>query len=131
MFRIQSYGETSCSICILLTHSILKNDRNINHRKCIIHFEAAESLTDFTDFLFANSQSTAYCGRNGVHAGVSDELWHITHNVQYSAIIKPALETCHEVTCVGHSLGGALCNMFVMCANQGEENLTPADGPGK
>jgi hypothetical protein len=82
-------------------------------------------------FLFENSRKTGYCGRYGVHAGVSDELWQITHDDQYSEIIKPALETCHEVTCVGFSLGGSLCNIFTMCANMGENNLDRADGEGE
>ena len=97
---------------------ILKNDNRHNYRKCIISFAGAGRITgDLTDFIFSNSESTRFCGRQGIHAGVSDELWHITHNTQYIDIIKPALETCHEVTCVGYSLGGALCNLFTMCAN--------------
>ena len=51
--------------------------------------------------------------------GVRDELWQITNDQQYQDVIKPALETCHEVTCVGHSLGGSLCNIFTLCANHG------------
>ena len=82
-------------------------------------------------FLFDNSRKAGYCGRYGVHSGVSDELWQITHDDQYSEIIKPALETCHEVTCVGFSLGGSLCDIFTMCANQGENNIDRADGEGE
>ena len=47
----------------------------------------------------------------------------ITNDSQWAAVIKPSLETCDEVTCVGHSLGGALCNTFTMCANTGAEYL--------
>ncbi len=78
---------------------------------------------DLMDFLFLNNKEQSYCGRNGVHAGVAHELWLLTHDSQYTSEIVPALETCHEVTCVGHSLGGALCNLFTMCANQGLDNL--------
>ena len=35
------------------------------------------------------------------------------------------------MTCVGHSLGGSLCNVWTMCANQGEENLSKADDAGE
>lgn len=98
---------------------ILKSDNIYNYRKCIISFAGAGRITgDLTNFIFYNSERTIYCGRQGIHAGVSDELlWHITHDTQYLNSIKPALETCHEVTCVGYSLGGALCNLFTMCAN--------------
>ena len=55
-------------------------------------------------------------------AGVAGELRGITQNPQYAKKIVPALEMCHEVTCVGHSLGGALCNVFAMCANSDPGN---------
>ncbi|KAL7541016.1 hypothetical protein ACHAXR_010565 [Thalassiosira sp. AJA248-18] len=110
---------------------VLKNDEDANHHKCIISFMGSETLGgDQYNFVLGNSGSTGYCGRTGVHIGVRNELWQITHNDQYFDIIKPALETCHEVTCVGHSLGGALCNVFTMCANQGLENLDAVDGAG-
>ena len=56
-----------------------------------------------------------------------DELWQITHNSHYQDVIKPALETCQEVTCVGHSLGGSLCNVFTLCANR---DVKPTDSEG-
>ncbi|KAL3784817.1 hypothetical protein HJC23_006954 [Cyclotella cryptica] len=107
---------------------VLKNDNNPNYRKCIIAFKGSDSLSDFADFAGANNNPTYYCGRGGIHSGVKKELWSITHDSQYASSIKPALETCHEVTCVGHSLGGSLCNLFTMCANQGMENLDGGDG---
>ncbi|KAL7479429.1 hypothetical protein ACHAW6_005161 [Cyclotella cf. meneghiniana] len=107
---------------------VLKNDSNPNFRKCIIAFQGSDSLADFADFVGLNNMPTSYCGRDGIHSGVKKELWRITHDSQYESSIKPALETCHEVTCVGHSLGGSLCNLFTMCANQGMENLDGGDG---
>jgi len=54
----------------------------------------------------------------------------ITHDLQWDSEIRPALETCDEVTCVGHSLGGSLCNTFTMCANNGPEYLEGNTDPG-
>jgi hypothetical protein len=105
-------------------------DNNNNFKTCIISFAGSESIGDWGDFLPWNSGTTGYCGRHGVHIGVRNELWSITHDDQWTNVIKPQLETCHEVTCVGHSLGGALCNVFTMCANQGEENLDELDDAG-
>lgn len=102
---------------------VLKNDNNPTFRKCIISFKNSDTLSDLIGFVGRNNDATSFCGRSGVHSGVKDELWDIINDSQYTASIKPALETCHEVTCVGHSLGGALCNLFTMCANQGLENL--------
>lgn len=110
---------------------VLKNDEDTSNRRCIISFAGSESLEgDVARLVAGNEGSTGYCGRQGVHIGVRNELWQITHNQDYQDVIKPALETCHEVTCVGHSLGGALCNVFTMCANQGHENLDQWDDEG-
>merc|ERR1719491_2138113 len=61
--------------------------------------------------------TTGYCGRDGIHTGVRNELWQITNDPEWAANIKPSLAQCDELSCVGHSLGGALCNLFTMCAN--------------
>ena len=115
MNHITDYGVVGTDEDVVF---VLKNDNRYNYRKCIISFAGSGRITgDLTDFILSNSESTRYCGRQGIHAGVSDELWHITHDAQYFDSIKPALETCHEVTCVGYSLGGALCTLFTMCAN--------------
>lgn len=106
----------------LLTDSdtvfVLKNDYDdSNRRSCIIGFQGSDTVLDLMDFVYINNEETSYCGRYGVHTGTANELWLLTHDPQYASEIVPALETCHEVTCVGHSLGGALCNLFTMCAN--------------
>lgn len=106
---------------------VLKNDGDANRRQCIIGFQAVShglnAVMDFTNFVNNSNDATSYCGRSGVHDGIKNELWKITDNPRYASVIVPALETCHDVTCVGHSLGGALCNLFTMCANQRLENL--------
>ncbi len=110
---------------------VYENADDDNFKKCIISFAGSESVFgDISNFLLWNSGTTGYCGRQGVHIGVRNELWQITHDDEWTSVIKPQLETCHEVTCVGHSLGGALCNVFTMCANQGEENLDKKDDAG-
>lgn len=103
---------------------VLKKDNtSTNYRSCIIGFQGSDSLLDFSNFVSSNNEETSYCGRYGVHTGTANELWHLTHDSQYASEIVPALESCHEVTCVGHSLGGALCSLFTMCANRGLEYL--------
>ena len=91
----------------------------VSFRRCIISFSGSSNNPgDRFKFLGRNNDPTSYCGREGIHEGIRDELRGIIDDPQYAAIIKPALETCHEVTCVAHSLGGSLCNLFTMCANQ-------------
>jgi hypothetical protein len=106
---------------------VLKSDWNPGRRRCIIGFQGSDGASDLLRFVRGGNDPTGYCGRTGVHGGVARELAEITRDAQYAARIVPALETCHEVTCVGHSLGGAMCNLFVLCANQGLENLNDAD----
>lgn len=109
---------------------VVANDDDPNSRKCIISFKGSDTL-DLVNFLGGNnSGTTGYCGRHGVQIGVRNELWAITHDDQYQNVIKPALETCHEVTCAGHSLGGSLCDLFTMCANQGPEFLNRKSDAG-
>lgn len=92
-----------------------------NNGKCIITFQQSREIADFGSFFLGGT--TGYCGRQGVHIGVRNELWQITHDPQWASNIKPALEKCDEVTCVGFSLGGSLCSVFTMCANTGPEYL--------
>ncbi|KAL9190052.1 hypothetical protein ACHAXT_007263 [Thalassiosira profunda] len=101
---------------------VLKNDRPNGTRRCIITFQGSDGTADLSNFVFGSNDATEYCGRPGMHSGVAGELRGITQNPQYAKKIVPVLETCHEVTCVGHSLGGALCNVFAMCANSDPGN---------
>jgi len=79
---------------------------------------------DFSEFSTSTTQyGTGYCGFDDVHVGYRNELWTITNHMKQH--LKPTLEKCRMVTCVGHSLGGALCEIFAACANSG--NSTDPD----
>ncbi|KAL7532418.1 hypothetical protein ACHAWF_004130 [Thalassiosira exigua] len=97
--------------------SVFRNDCDPDHRRCIISFEGSNHLADMAQFVLGNADEVAYCGRRGVHAGIANELRGITSDVQYSDVIVPALQDYDEVSCVGHSLGGSLCQLFMYCAN--------------
>jgi len=56
-----------------------------------------------------------YCGFAQVHDGYKNELWDITHDLWPG--LRPKLSKCNKVYCVGHSLGGSLCEIFTACAN--------------
>jgi len=72
----------------------------------------------FSEFATSTTQySTGFCGFRGTHVGYRDELWTLTKNV--FPFMKPKLAKCRKVICVGHSLGGALCELFAACANSG------------
>lgn len=88
---------------------------------CAIAFTGTN---DFGELATSTTQyGTGYCGFEDVHVGYRNELWTITRNLFDK--VKPVLESCNKVTCVGHSLGGALCELFAACANSG--NYTDPD----
>lgn len=61
------------------------------------------------------SYGTGYCGFDQVHVGYRNELWSITKDLWPK--LRPKLSKCNKVDCVGHSLGGSLCEIFAACAN--------------
>jgi len=101
---------------------VLKNDQS-GFRRCVIGFQGSNGVSDLSMFLMQSKDPRTYCGRSGIHSGVADELSGFTRNPQFGKVIVPALETCDDVVCVGHSLGGSLCSLFADCANNGLNNL--------
>jgi hypothetical protein len=92
--------------------------QNEESGSCTINFEGSFGMADLGSF--ASDYGTGYCGFGDVHVGVRDELWHITAkrgHPDWASGIKSKLPMCKKVTCVGHSLGGALCELFTLCAN--------------
>lgn len=61
------------------------------------------------------SHPTGYCGFDKVHTGYRNELWHIAKNLWPN--LRPKLAKCSKVDCVGHSLGGSVCEVFAACVN--------------
>jgi len=72
----------------------------------------ANELTSST-----TTYGTGYCGFDDVHVGYRNELWHVTKALWPA--IAPKLAKCGKVSCVGHSMGGPLCDIFAACANSG------------
>mmetsp|Transcript_75578 Transcript_75578/g.219513 ORF Transcript_75578/g.219513 Transcript_75578/m.219513 type:complete len:402 (-) Transcript_75578:85-1290(-) len=83
---------------------------------CAVVFAGTNNLdNEVTTSL--ETYGTDYCGFHGVHAGYRNELWRITEHLMPR--LRPKLEKCNKVTCVGHSMGGSLCEIFAACANSG------------
>eukprot|EP00913_Durusdinium_trenchii_P019695 g18515.t1 len=53
-----------------------------------------------------------------VHAGYRDEVWQLSDHAIWPKITEK-LSKCSSVRCVGHSLGGAMCDVFSGCINSG------------
>lgn len=92
-------------------------------KDCALAFTGTDSVMELGTSLEA--YGTGYCGFTGVHAGYRNELWTLTNHQSYRNGIKPKLAHCKRVICTGHSLGGAVCEVFAGCANSG--NITDPD----
>jgi len=82
---------------------------------CAVVFTGTNNL-DNEPTTSTTSYATDYCGLPGVHAGYRNELWQITKAL--FPRLRPKLERCNRVVCVGHSMGGSLCDLFSGCANR-------------
>merc|ERR1719330_802278 len=68
----------------------------------------------------SQSYSTGYCGFDSVYVGYRNELWSLTKDVWPR--LRPKLSKCSKVSCVGHGLGGTLCEILAACANSGRHS---------
>jgi len=82
--------------------------------ECALVFTGTDTFGEFGTSI--NQYFTGYCGFDKVHVGYRDELWTLTDATIWPRVTKK-LSKCSKVTCVGHSLGGALCDVFSACAN--------------
>lgn len=98
--------------------TIVQNKKTLD---CALAFTGTNSFGEI--FTSTTNYGAKYCGYTGVHVGYKNELWTLSKRVFPN--LKPALEKCRKVACVGHSLGGALCELFAACANSG--NTTDPD----
>lgn len=86
-----------------------------NTYSCALAFTGTNCFSEL--FTSTNILPEAYCGFDWIHAGFKEELWTLTKNL--FPTLKPKLGKCSKVICVGHSLGGSLCDLFAACANSG------------
>eukprot|EP00931_Biecheleriopsis_adriatica_P068027 TRINITY_DN42070_c0_g1_i1.p1 TRINITY_DN42070_c0_g1~~TRINITY_DN42070_c0_g1_i1.p1 ORF type:complete len:477 (+),score=95.75 TRINITY_DN42070_c0_g1_i1:60-1490(+) len=89
---------------------------------CALVFEGTHTFGEFFSNLKMSSKGTGYCGFSGVHDGYVGKIWWL---MKYGMPkLRPSLKKCAKVSCTGHSLGGALCDIFAACANSGRtDNL--------
>jgi len=87
--------------------------------KCILSFEAPDTREDWTGYDWRgdfNAEPVSFCGLSQkVHRGFSDALMSMVYDYGWQSFIRSNLNTCSEVSVVGHSLGGAMATLFSAC----------------
>lgn len=105
--RIQGSGTTYDEDPVMIA-------QNTETLDCAIVF----SGTNNADNEIATSTTTygaKYCGMSGIHDGYRNELWDIARDLMPK--LRLTLSKCNTVSCVGHNMGGSLCEIFAACAN--------------
>jgi hypothetical protein len=82
---------------------------------CTIVFRGSDATWDFVNN--AAGGCTDYCGHKCVHSGFVAELNGLVKSDDWQKKLKPKLSRCRLVKVAGHSLGGAMAEVFSMCAN--------------
>eukprot|EP00930_Biecheleria_cincta_P060165 TRINITY_DN4585_c0_g1_i2.p1 TRINITY_DN4585_c0_g1~~TRINITY_DN4585_c0_g1_i2.p1 ORF type:complete len:488 (-),score=69.55 TRINITY_DN4585_c0_g1_i2:78-1541(-) len=84
---------------------------------CVFVFEGTHTINEFFGSIGISMAKPHYCGFEGAHKGYGGKLsWLMKYGMPK---LRPSLAKCRRVTCTGHALGGALCDIFAACANSG------------
>lgn len=92
---------------------IAQNSKNLD---CALIFTGTNTFGELGSSV--KQHLTGYCGFDKVHAGYRDEIWQLSDHAIWPKITAK-LAKCNRLICVGHSLGGAMCDVFSGCINSG------------
>jgi len=84
--------------------------------RCVLIFRGTDSLGDWRSNLWVTTG--AFCGLEEVHGGFQAELRRIAGTRMFQDNVRPALSKCSSVSIAGHSLGGAMAELFAYCVNR-------------
>lgn len=106
-----SQGQTDPILVVQFQHPPVDKKDEINDCNIVIAgTNSALELTSNTAYI-----GKPFCGFPNVHSGYADKLRCIANDVWPR--VTSALSKCKRVKCLGHSMGGALCEMLAACVN--------------
>lgn len=97
--------------------------QNPDTSDCIISFRGSDNAGDWINNAAVGSRS--FCNFEDVHSGFVEKFTNTVTASQFQTNIRANLPKCASVRVTGHSLGGAVAEMFSGCVNRGAQGLTP------
>jgi len=99
---------------------LLKNRKDNGCALVLTGTTSDNSRNPINDIAGLESHPQTYCGFKDVQAFYAKEMIALTSDTAW-ANMKDKLKGCKRVSCVGHSIGGALCEILAACANSGKK----------
>lgn len=92
---------------------------------CIISFRGSDNAGDWINN--AGLGSRDFCNFVDVHSGFVQKFTNTVTASQFQTNIRANLPKCSSLKATGHSLGGAVAEMFAGCINRAPKGLTPLE----
>jgi len=92
---------------------------------CIVSFRGSDNAGDWINNAGVGSRN--FCNFEDVHSGFVDKFTNTVTALQFQTSIRAKFPMCASLQATGHSLGGAVAEMFTGCINRGSTGLTPLE----
>lgn len=90
--------------------------------ECYLVWRGVDANKDYRDVLIPKKLTlrpgTDFCGFQKVHHGFTDKFRILTQSREFKVQILQNLPKCSKVSSLGHSLGGALSELWAACVNR-------------